>query len=264
MALYFRLNHESDDNVLLLEQEIDAYIGRLQLTTAVDLAREVEVVLGRIPPDRNNTTKRELARALGEGSVQPDMVKDQIIKQFVRPSTFYNRDKSWLHDPEYRKVIETVIKLHRLWDSGRAARELADKQNQWRTTLHDKALRLAGTVDEFLESAAEIMRQPLYETVVEQDGETIKLVPGKWTQDTANRRGEAAAKMIETADKLARLALDMPDTPTESHIITADVSDGSEKVADVRQAMKMKLDAMRNNMLHAGLMTAVDTDDEEE
>lgn len=261
MALYFRLNHESDADLMLLEQEINNYVNRVQLHTAADLAREVEATLSRIPPDRNNTSKRELARALGEGSVQPEMVKDAIIKRFVRPSTFYNSQKSWLHDPEYRKVIETVIKLHRIWDSGRAARELGDKQQQWRELQHGKAMQFLSAVDQFLGSAAEIMGQPLYEQVIEEDGKTIKLIPGRWSQDTANKRAEAATKMMDVADRMARLALDMPDTPTESHVFTADVSEGGEKVDAIRQSLRAKMDAMRAGMV--GGQTAVGDDEEE-
>ena len=262
MALYFHLQNEKDGDLLLLEQEIDRYVDGVELLTAVHLSNEVERVLSRIPSGVNNVAKRELARALGEASVQPSMVKDTIIKQFVRPSTFYNKNKSWLHDPEYRVIMETVIKLYRKWDSGRAARELADKQQAWRETIHGKAEQMATAVDRFIKSALEIIDQPLYEQVVEADGETIKLIPGKWTQETANRRIEAAAKAIDTADKLARLALDMPDTPTEQHIITADVSDGADKVQEVRSAMMAKMNAMRAGM--AQIPPLADAPDDEE
>ncbi len=262
MSLYFRLQNETDTDILLLEQEIDRYVDGIDLATAVDLAGEVERVLSRISSGVNNVNKRELARALGEASVQPGMIKDAIIKRFVRPATFYNKNKSWLHDPEYRVVMETVIKLYRKWDSGRSARELADKQQAWRDTIHGKAMAMATAVDKFINSAMEIANQPLYEQEIGEDGRTITLSPGRWTQETANRRIEAAAKAIDTADKLARLALDMPDTPTEQHIITADVTEGAGKVEEVRQSMMAKMNAMRAGI--AQISPSPDDVDEEE
>lgn len=261
MSLYFRLQNETETDLLLLEQDIDRYVDGVDLATAVHLANEVERVLSRISSGVNNVNKRELARALGEASVQPSMIKDTIIKRFVRPSTFYNKNKSWLHDPEYRVVMETVIKLYRKWDSGRAARELADKQQVWRDTIHGKAMAMATAVDKFIESAMEIAGQPLYEQQIAEDGKTIILSPAKWTQETANRRIEAAAKAIDTADKLARLALDMPDTPTEQHIITADVTEGADKVQEVRKSMLAKMNAMRAGI--AQISTPDDVDEEE-
>ena len=88
----------------------------------------------------------------------------------------------------------------------------------------EKAEQMATAVDRFIKSALEIIDQPLYEQVVDAGRRNHQAHPRQGTQETANRRIEAAAKAIDTADKLARLALDMPDTPTEQHIITADVS----------------------------------------
>lgn len=261
MALFFRLNSESDTDLLILEQEIDRYVDNVTLTTPADLSREVELILSTIPPDRNNTKKRELARALGEASVQPDVFKDQIIKRYVSTSTFYNRDKSWLHDPAYRKTMETCIKIYRKWDNGRAARELADRQHEMSEAMFTRTMALLESFDPVLDGTMEMARQPLYRETVEDNGKTITLNPAGWTQDTVNRRIEALNKLLETTDKLRRSLLGMPDVLTEQHVRTEDDPKTADKLQEIERNVMDKLAHLRKP-----LDTAVPDDaaDEEE
>ena len=262
MALFFRLNSESDTDLLILEQEIDRYVDNVNLNTPADLSREVELILSTIPPDRNNTKKRELARALGEASVQPDVFKDQIIKRYVSTSTFYNREKSWLHDPAYRKTMETCIKIYRKWDNGRAARELADRQREMYEALYNQSNSMLSKFGFLLDGTIDMASQPLYEESVDADGKTITLKPANWTQDTVNRRIEALNKLLETADKLRRSLLGMPDVLTEQHVRNEDDPKTADKLQEIERNVMDKLAHLRKP-----LDTAVPDDsaaDEEE
>jgi hypothetical protein len=264
MGLLFRLNSDTETGLMLLEQEIDRYIDGLKLETDKELATAVQSLLSRIPHSSTNKRKRDLALALGEWSIRPDSgSRDAVIKRHIRTATFYDTSKDWLHNTEFRWVLEAIIKIYGRWDNGRAARELANRQQQWRETSFNHAQDLLASAQDLLRKAHEMMEQPLYTTEVDVDGETVKLIPGKWTQDTANRRVEAAAKAAEIADRLARTALGMADAPTEQHIVTADVS-GQETVEDTRKAMRAKLDYMRQSVAGGTAVDLVDAADEEE
>jgi hypothetical protein len=264
MGLLFRLNTDTETGLMLLEQEIDRYIDGLKLETNHDLATAVQALLSRIPHSSTNKRKRDLAIALGEWSIRPDSgSRDAVIKRHIRTATFYDTSKDWLHSQPYRWVLEAIIKIYGRWDNGRSARELAVRQQQWRETSFAHAQDLLTAANELIRNAKQMMSQPLYTTEVDVDGGTVKLVPGKWTQDTANRRVEAAAKAAEIADRLARTALGMADAPTEQHIITADVSD-QETIADTRKAMRAKLDHMRRSVEASAAPDVVDGPDDEE
>ena len=266
MPLYFTVRDESIPDTKFLERKVDAYVSGIELDTAADLATAVGEVLGRISNGVNGTKKRELARSLGEASITPHAPRDATIKEFVSTQTFYSKNKKWLHDPDYREVLEIVIALHRKWEGGRAARDMAKRQHEWREKMHTTAVDLAQTGADLLASARLMMEQPLYEqTITDDDGNEITLTPARWTQDTANKRVEAVGKIVETADKIARLALDMATDRTEQTVVTADVTDTVQKVQDTRESLRQTLNTMRDSMIQP---TAVNEDgsavDEEE
>lgn len=251
MTLYFNLKDESPVDALMLEKEVSRYVSSIPLETERDLINAVENALSRIDGRSGNVaTKRELARALGEGSIYPGTNKDDIIKRHVRSDTFYSKRSRWLHDPSYREILETVIALYRKWENGRAMRDLVERQRNLTETMYGEVMDGLIDIAKTRRSAMEMVDQPLYELTFEgENGEITVWKPAKWTQDTANRRLEAVAKSADVYYKLARLALGMTTDSTEQRVLTADVSDILAEEEDLHESILRKFDDMHSKML---------------
>lgn len=251
MTLYFSLKHETVVEATLLERRVTAVVNSAPLENEHDLATAVESALGAIDGSAGHVNaKRDLAKALGEGSIYPGINKDDIIKKYVRSDTFYSRRSRWLHDPSYREVLEIVIALYRRWENGRAMRELADRQRRLTEAMYAEAMEGMMDLAKARRSAMEMIERPLEEVSFEgENGQITVWKPAKWNQDTANRRLEAVSKSADVYSKLGRLALGMTTDSTEQRVLTADISDILAEAEDVHDSILRKFDDMHDKMM---------------
>ncbi len=221
---------------MLTEEQVQAviekarrYAQQITLDNEAQFTAAVQEQLNRITrgphPKRHNTIL-----ALAESAIDPDINKEDVFarKDIVSKRIFYSKDKDWWYDPEYREVLEIVRELHVRWENEAALRRMLYRQTEWREKMYE-------TADTMVERAQEMMNKfGLEEMEVAGEDGTIIIKPARWTWDTIPR-------LVQTADKTARLALGMNTEKVEQDI-TAEVTEVDPD--EIRQSMRDKLAQM--------------------
>jgi hypothetical protein len=236
-SLYFQLDTETADERALLTARVRDILDSTplesdrQFTTAVNewLARAAAVGSG-------GSRRRATALAIAESSIVPAMSRNDIFKRpdVVSRTTFYNRDKDWIHHPEYRLALEVLCGLYQRWDAAREAREMMQRQAEWREKTYKRANDLLEVGD-----TTRIMLL---------DGMLSHLNPADITWTNISQLIAAVSRTSLDADKLARLALGM-DTEQTAVAVTAEVSEVNH--SELEQTMRRRLAALGAAFNHA-------------
>lgn len=147
----------------------------------------------------------------------------------VSRRVFYDKQKGWFHDPLFREVLEILRRLYRKWAAGAAAREataeFAEREARLRAAEWDMSREMARI-------ALEMVKSPLHETEISDDGRTIIVKPARWTLDTV-------PKLADAASKLGRLSMGM--TPGGRQEVDVNLREALPPGTTPEQAEQVKL-----------------------
>lgn len=235
-----------------IERRAKAAVDTATLADEESFAAAVEGQLARLEGrpsmlDKQRATVLALAQV---GLTIPSQEKAFEMPEVVSRRVFYSKDKGWYHDALFREVLETVRRLYRKWAAGAAARdatsEFVAKEAELRAAEWDLSRQMTGM-------ALDMLRTPLHEVEVSEDGKTTVLKPARWTLDTV-------PKFADAASKLGRLSMGM--TPGGRQEVEVSMSESLPPGTTPEQAEQVKL--MLARMLADASAVVTDEEDEDE
>lgn len=181
---------------------IEAQADRIALGYTLHTQDDLEAAVDEIAMPIGGSSKRRttlLAIAAGDTSGTP---RAEVFrrKEVVSPAVFYNPDKAYSHDLDFRLALEVIIRLYRRWNAAEQARLYAERQAE----LLEKAYL---TANKMFDRANQMMDFPLAEREIGEDGQTIIVKPGNWNYGNV-------APLVTAADKVGRSALGMESERT--------------------------------------------------
>lgn len=225
LTLHFELSNESDADRILLSDRVATAVRNTPLETERDFHTAVNNWLNRIT-GTNPQLHRSTAQAIAESAINPHISLDDVFarQDTVRKTSFYRTKSPWVHDPEYRFILEVLVALYRQWDAGTAVRETMERQADWRKRMMEQADLIVGQSDAVYIKAMEALNDFISPTEI--------------TYPHIIQALTAKTNAIIGADKLARLALGM-DTDQQALHVQAEVTETD--TAAIRESMKDKL-----------------------
>lgn len=206
-SLYFTLSdtHQTRQEALEFESKVQAAVNAVNMDTDIQFEEAVrhyldQITMGDVP------LRRSTVIAFAEAATErPPISKAQVFERddVVSMSVFYtsNNDErnkpAWLHDPDFRFILEVVVGLYRKWENSRSIRELKNRRKAFEERQYEVALKQ-------LEVAAQILDQPLNEIKTTQDGKNVYIRP-------INYKMSDAARLIDSGTRQARQALGLED-----------------------------------------------------
>lgn len=184
-----------------IERRAQEYVDSLPLETEEEFAAAVEAQLRKLPESQLYKRRATVLAMAQVGITIPTREEVFRRKEVVGKRTFFDKQKGWYHDPEFREVLEVVMRLYRRWSTGSAAREATAEFIRREADLREAEWKASRQMADIVQ---QILSSPLYdvETKDEETGQVVILKPGKWTFDTA-------ARLMEGSSKFGRLALNM-------------------------------------------------------
>ncbi len=230
--LVFDLSTDTDEVRRQLEKKISTLLDRAPLESEGDLRAAVNKQLNRTKSKRHRVT----AVAVVAAAVSPTSSPHSVLGKngVVGAATFYRKEKSWVHDPEYRETLEIMAALYRTWDDGEAVRKRNRDRDAWIETMHNLAVEGADLIQQMI--AAGLYDQ---EVTREEDGtQVIVLKPKFGVRDIFAAMGPV--------DKLGRMALDLHTDKTKQEISGTD--DKPIEVEAVEVSILTKLGNLGNKL----------------
>ncbi len=185
--------------------------------------------LDRLPynGDKNRAKKVRTIIALVNSTLDPTdspnaLFYDKPRRQRARIVSRTIWTQKWSKDPLIASILENILKIAGNWYDASELKKLKDRQDKWRELAYTKALLIDEKTTEMLNT--KLFAQKIEREVKDKDGrvihQTVHVFAPNWSKGNV-------APLMSTADKLARMALDMPTNSTKQ-AIDQDITTGGE------------------------------------
>ena len=236
-----------------IERQAEAFVAGLSLSDENEFAAAVESQLGRLAgrPSQLSKARTTILSLAQVGLTIPSQEAVFSMPGVVSRRVFYSKDKGWYHDPTFREVLEIVRRLYRRWTAGAAAREATTDFIEREAALRAVEWEIS---QKMVELALDMVKAPLHETEVVEDGEggkTYIVKPARWSMDTIPRLADAASK-------LGRLSIGL--TPGGRQEVAVSIEEALPPGLTPEQAERVKIMVARQ-LAAAGDVTGDDEDE---
>lgn len=260
--LYFQLDGESETDRGIIASRVSAIVSAIKLDTEADLQTAVTEWLNQIVGP-NLQKRRVTAQAVAASAISPEQNRYTIFDRpdVISRTTFYNTKKPWLHDPEYRFILEVLVAIYRKWESGTAVREMLERQAEWRDLEIKRGRRLHDMSEKMITKLEEMLSTFLLEEIEVQDddGRTVIIKPANADLNTVPRFATAIAGATAQASKTVRMALGM-DTEQTAVSVKAEVAETSSE--DIRAGLLAKMETIGLRLARPAASTAEEPTEE--
>lgn len=185
-----------------IERRAEAAVAATPLPDEDAFAAAVEAQLARLAgrPSQLGKARATVLAMAQVGLTIPSQEAVFALPDVVSRRVYYDKGKGWFHDPLFREVLETTRRLYRKWAAGAAAREATAEFAEKEATLRRAEWDMSR---EMTRVALEMVKAPLHETEVSDDGRTIIVKPARWSLDTVPRLADAASRLGRLSTGLA-------------------------------------------------------------